>query len=97
MKISKLLVTGLCAGNSPEVGEFPAQMANYAENASIWRRHHVVNHLPIAVRADSPALWRSLYYYHDVFLIIIRKIEHHQISTRFQQKVNCMLISCDVV
>ena len=39
-KISKLRVTGLCAGNSPEAGEFPAQMASNAENVSIWWRHH---------------------------------------------------------
>ena len=41
-KISKLRVTGLCAGNSPVTGEFPAQMASNAENASIWWRHHVI-------------------------------------------------------
>ena len=40
-KTSKLRVTGLCAGNSPETGEFPAQMASDAENVSIWWRHHV--------------------------------------------------------
>ena len=40
-KTSKLRVTGLCAGNSPVTGEFPAQMASNAENASIWWRHHV--------------------------------------------------------
>ena len=39
-KASKLRVTGLCAGNSPGTGEFPAQMASYAENVSIWWRHH---------------------------------------------------------
>ena len=39
-KASKLRVTGLCAGNSPEIGEFPAQMASNAENVSIWWRHH---------------------------------------------------------
>ena len=39
-KISKLRVTGLCAGISPETGEFPAQMASNAENVSIWWRHH---------------------------------------------------------
>ena len=37
---SKLRVTGLCAGNSPGTGEFLAQMASYAENVSIWWRHH---------------------------------------------------------
>ena len=30
-KISKLNVTGLCAGISPVTGEFPAQRASYAE------------------------------------------------------------------
>ena len=40
-KTSKLRATGLCAGNSPEAGEFPAQMASNAENVSIWWRHHV--------------------------------------------------------
>ena len=39
-KTSKLRVTGLCVGNSPWTGEFPAQMANNAENVSIWWRHH---------------------------------------------------------
>ena len=40
-KTSKLRITGLCAGNSPGAGEFPAQMASNAENVSIWWRHHV--------------------------------------------------------
>ena len=31
-KTWKLRVTGLCAGNSPGTGEFPAQMASNAEN-----------------------------------------------------------------
>ena len=39
-KTSKLRVTGLCAGNSPRIGEFPAQMASNADNVSIWWRHH---------------------------------------------------------
>ena len=41
-KASKLRVTGLCAGNSPGTGEFPAQMASNAENVSIWWRHHAL-------------------------------------------------------
>ena len=40
-KTSRLRVAGLCAGKSPGTGEFPAQMASYAENVSIWWRHHV--------------------------------------------------------
>ena len=43
-KTLKLRVTGLCVGNSPETGEFPAQMASNAENASIWWRHHALCH-----------------------------------------------------
>ena len=39
-KTSKLRVTGLCAGNSPVIGEFPAQKASNAETVSIWWRHH---------------------------------------------------------
>ena len=39
-KTSKLRVTGLCAGNSPLTGEFPAQRASNAENISLWWRHH---------------------------------------------------------
>ena len=39
-KTSNLHVIGLCAGNSPGTGEFPAQMASNAENVSIWWRHH---------------------------------------------------------
>ena len=42
-KTSKPRVSGLCAGNSPGTGEFPAQMTSYAENVSIWWRHQVVS------------------------------------------------------
>ena len=39
-KTSKLHVTGLCVGNSPLSGEFPAQRASNTENVAIWWRHH---------------------------------------------------------
>ena len=52
-KTSKLRVTGLCAGNSPETGEFPAQMASYAEIVSIWWRHHET----LVSRTNSWADW----------------------------------------
>ena len=41
-KTSKLRVTGLCAGNSPVTGDFPAQIASNAENVPIWWRHHAI-------------------------------------------------------
>ena len=37
---SKLRIASLCKGNSPVIGEFPAQRASNAENVSIWWRHH---------------------------------------------------------
>ena len=37
---SKLRVTGLCEGNSPVTGGFPAPRASNAKK-SIWWRHHV--------------------------------------------------------
>ena len=39
-KTSKHRVTGLCEGNSPVTGEFPAQRASNAKNVFIWWRHH---------------------------------------------------------
>ena len=39
-KTSKLRVTGLCEGNLPVTGEFPAQRASNAEKDSISWRHH---------------------------------------------------------
>ena len=50
-KTSKPRVTGLCAGNSPGTGEFPAQMASNAEHVSILWRHHGVNksHLSLPI------------------------------------------------
>ena len=39
-KTSKLLVTGLCDGNSPITSQFPAQSASNAENVSNCWRHH---------------------------------------------------------
>ena len=52
-KTSKFCVTGLCAGNSPVPGEFPAQMASNAEKVSIWWRHLETN--------ESTALKRKLF------------------------------------
>ena len=46
-KTSKLSVTGLCAGNSPGTGEFPAEMASNAETVSIWWRHHELAAMPL--------------------------------------------------
>ena len=44
-KTSKLRVAGLCEGNSPVVGEFPAQRASNAENVVI----HMLNQALVSV------------------------------------------------
>ena len=60
-KASNPSVTGLCAGISPETGEFSAQMASYAENVSIWWRHHDprLNIRP-EFRRNADATWKVL-------------------------------------
>ena len=69
-KISKLRVTGLCEGNSPVTGEFPAQKASSAENVSIWWRHHVnafhraFSHLPIMTQSNGTSTQRT----HDAIM-----------------------------
>ena len=63
-KIWKLRVTGLCAGNSSVIGEFPAQMGSDAENVSIWWRHHAsckYNH----PKAGAPTVHWEQYCLHD--------------------------------
>ena len=62
---SKLRITGLCEGNSPVTGEFPAQSASYAENASIWLRHNVkqIQHekgIRESSRLQETHQWQSL-------------------------------------
>ena len=66
-KTSKLHVTGLCAGNLPGTGEFPAQMASYTENVSIWWRHHVTDLLPGLGRLRVPVLWTVFYVFFHLF------------------------------
>ena len=63
-KTSKLRVSGICGGNSPVTGEFPAQRASYAENVFIWWRHHddidfVISRLCIIV--GMLVKWHSFY------------------------------------
>ena len=83
-KTSKLRVTGLCAGNSSEADEVPAQMASNAENVSIWWRHHVAD---LHNHTFCCSLWRlSLSLERVAYCIkywLIRKDRHysHDINT----------------
>ena len=58
---SKLRVTGLSVGNSPVTGEVPAQRASYAENVSIWWRHHDLGSLQYSYTKNSKRAVKSIY------------------------------------
>ena len=55
-KTSSLCVTGLCAGNSPETGEFPAQKTSNAKNVSIWWRHYGFCMESLGRREETPLI-----------------------------------------
>ena len=59
-KTSKRRGTGLCSGNSPVTGEFPAQRASNAENISIWWRHHGYGTLLLNVHLNRSNLCRFI-------------------------------------
>ena len=71
-KASKLRVTGLCVGNSPVTGEFPAQMASNTENVSIWWRRHAIQAPELNsstftnIHIDVSSAWSS---FHEWFLV----------------------------
>ena len=79
-KTSKPRVTGLWAGNSPGTGEFPAQMASYAEIVSIWWRHHddmnaFTTQLQISTHKAFKQLFAELFQKHEsifTFYIIVK-------------------------
>ena len=83
-KTSKLHITGLCAGNSPGTGEFPAQIASNAENVSIWWGHpdkfdfsdNTTNVAPIRNLIWFPI---GIFYYHlTLFLDIDAAVKFHK-------------------
>ena len=61
-KTSKLRVTGLCVGYSPGTGEFPTQRVSYAENVSIWWRHHAVSRSSYQFHMDIDDDQREIQY-----------------------------------
>ena len=75
-KTSKLRVTGLCEWNSPVTGEFPAQRASNAENASIWWCHHSSIHF-ICVTCHMIAWycpWPMIY--NDLICASLMRLSH---------------------
>ena len=73
-KTSKLRVTGLCVGNSPVTGEFPAQMVSNAENVSIWWRHNeysqfmsAMPHCNAHITQVASSIHVTMFHYWDIF------------------------------
>ena len=79
-KTSRLRVTGLCAGTPPGTGEFPAQMASYAENVSIWWSHH-------GRLANQPSLEQDLFY-PIVYLYCYDHITHSCPQIKLAQSIS---------
>ena len=67
-------------------GEFPTQRASFAENASIWWRHHVVN-APLTKRFHVVTSWCKVY---DVVCDVCAICEGYQLS-------RCREISRDLI
>ena len=90
-KTSKLRVTGLCVGNSPGTGEFPAQMASNAENVSIWWRHHAKEqpcNLTWWCSCFDSGQW---YWQQEVCLMQILMQRHHDSNTEFSLPCPCCI------
>ena len=64
-KTSTLRVTGLCKGNSPMTGEFPAQRSSNEENVSNWCSHH-----EFTAPAESPDIHRDNSYTHSQWFFL---------------------------
>ena len=92
-KRSKLRVTGLCVGNSPVTGEFPAQMASNAENVPIWWRHHairtVMTGLKLAECLKNNLSLTLLWFKNNLWFIAIGRSRFLSISGEFVSLQQC--------
>ena len=89
-KTSKLRVTGLCVGNSPGTGEFPAQRASYAENVSIWWRHHVILlNSTFCLTSTTSITHKSLVIHKNITQIISTWDIHIRACTKGHEWVEC--------
>ena len=69
---SKLRATGLCEGNSPVTGEFPAQRASNAEKVSTWWRHHGWETL--FVTCTHTHIYIYIWYIHYLFTVASKSV-----------------------
>ena len=91
----KARVIGLCAGNSPGTGEFPAQMASYAETVSIWWRHHALKECN-----QFPGLSKGVSYDDGTLSIVCHCLICHysdDIMSAMASQISGVLIVCSTV
>ena len=108
-KTSKLRVTGLCAGNSPVTGEFPAQTAIYAWNVSFdgvimlcvlsFGTQCLASFIAVTISIDdlSRMLWETLYdigYLYMWYRIFLR-IPNSHFTLSFVATI-CIFIAVDM-
>ena len=86
-KTPKFRVTGLCAGNSPVTGEFPAQMASNAENVSIWWRHHEWAHFLNSIISQFLFCFVLFLF----FRIVERLVTYWEVSAQYSWYVTCQI------
>ena len=74
-KTSKLRVTGICAGNSPVTGEFPAQRARNTNNVYIWFINIYINICLYLASSLKSLKWVTIFlakFQSDLFCTIIK-------------------------
>ena len=99
-KTSKSRVTGLCEGNSPVIGEFPARRASNAENVPTWWHHHFCSHCVHSITIErvsiSPFTYFSTGYFSDFKNITDRKA-HSYVVGYTTAKLGCILSNANVI
>ena len=100
-KTSKFRVTGLCEGNSPVTGEFPAQKACNAENVSIWWRHHEAASAPdvdynmfvVVILRSKYCLSHCFYWLHYKIQYVNRYLTFKHIEVETKWHVHRAIVS----
>ena len=78
----KARVTGLCEGNSPMTCEFPApaQRASYADNVSIWWRHH-----EMSIQNPPYPPTNTIYRWLSLVLRYIVNLSYGKLSSKYSE------------
>ena len=97
-KTSKLRVTGTWGWKFTGTGEFPAQRASYAENFSIWWRHHGIPVELIKLDLSTKCLIQSAhlasdsYRWNQISLTGVKMVTSHRSTNFLVVRSNAMYI-----